>query len=415
MNHDLHVGRAADQAARHGYGKLIAFLAARSGDIAGAEDALAEAFAAALLDWEGRGIPSNPEAWLLTTARRKLIDAARRKQNGTAATEQLRVLNSAFATANDPMAIPDRRLALMFTCAHPAIAAEVRAPLMLQGVLGLDAKTIGSAFLVSPDAMGKRLSRAKTKIRHAGVPFQIPGRDALAERLGAVLDAVYAAYGEGWGDPTDADKVRRDLSDEALFLAGLVCELAPEEPEALGLLALMLYAHARRHARRAPDGRYVPLAEQSPILWDSAMIGQAETLLLRAKGQGQIGRYQLEAALQSAHVHRCRTGHDNWAEVVQLYDALTSLSPSPVVAINRAVAVAEAQGAVAGLAALPQIDDDVRLADYQPYWAARAQLMARTGDHAGARQAYNLAIGLERDAAVRAFLQERLARVTDDG
>ena len=413
MNYEAEARRAADQAARHGYGKLIAFLAARSGDIAGAEDALAEAFAAALLDWPGKGIPSNPEAWLLTTARRKLIDAARRKLSGTAATEQLRVLNSAFVTTTDPMAIPDRRLALMFTCAHPAIAADVRAPLMLQGVLGLDAKTIGSAFLVSPEAMGKRLGRAKAKIRHAGVPFQIPGREALAERLGAVLDAVYAAYGEGWSDPTAADGVRRGLADEALFLAGLVCELAPEEPEALGLLALMLYAHARRHARRAPDGRYVPLAEQSPVLWDSAMIGQAETLLLRAKGLGRIGRYQLEAALQSAHVHRCRNGHNNWAEIVQLYDGLASLSPSPVVAINRAVAVAEAQGAAEGLAALPLIEADPRLADYQPYWAARAQLLTRTGDHASARLAYGLAIGLERDAAVRAFLQERLARETD--
>jgi RNA polymerase sigma-70 factor (ECF subfamily) len=295
----------------------------------------------------------------------------------------------------------------MFACAHPAIDAGIRAPLILQVVLGLDAKTIASAFLTSPEAMGKRLVRAKDKIRQAGIPFSIPEREELPGRLDTVLEAIYAAFTEGWTDPGGTDVVRRDLTEEAMFLARLVTELLPEEPEALGLLALMLHAEARRGARREANGEYVPLAEQDPALWNSQMIDEAEGLLLRASAPGSIGRYQVEGALQSAHVHRCRTGHPNWAEVVQLYDALLALVGSPVVAINRALAIAEVQGASAGLDAMPEAAADVRLAEYQPYWAARAELLARTGAHGEARQAYEIAIGLERDASVRRFLQQR--------
>ncbi len=240
--------------------------------------------------------------------------------------------------------IPDRRLALMFACAHPAIEAGIRAPLILQVVLGLDAATIASAFLISPATMGQRLVRAKTKIRQAGIPFSVPEREELSARLDTVLAAIYAAFAEGWTDPGGTDLARRDLTEEALFLARLVTELLPEEPEALGLLALMLHAEARRRARRSPDGEYVPLAQQDSELWDARMIGEAETLLRRASDLGSIGRYQLEAALQSAHVYRCRTGQANWAEVVQLYDALLVIAGSPVVAINRALALAELHG-----------------------------------------------------------------------
>jgi RNA polymerase sigma-70 factor (ECF subfamily) len=295
----------------------------------------------------------------------------------------------------------------MFACAHPAIEAGVRAPLMLQVIVGLDAKTIASAFLVSPAAMGKRLVRAKSKIREAGVPFRIPEREELPGRLDAVLDAIYAAFSEGWTDPGGTDLARRDLIEEALFLARLVAELLPEAPEALGLLALMLHAEARRRGRRNADGEYVPLADQDSSLWDWGMIGEAEALLRRASTLGSIGRYQLEAALQSAHVHRHRTGRANWAEVVQLYDALSALTGSPVVAINRALAIAESQGASRGLEAMPEAAADVRLAEYQPYWATRAELLARTGAHGEARRAYEIAIGLERDPAVRRFLQRR--------
>jgi len=298
----------------------------------------------------------------------------------------------------------------MFACAHPSIDAGIRAPLILQVVLGLDAKAIASTFLTSPAAMSKRLVRAKEKLRQAGIPFRVPEREELPARVEIVLDAIYAAFTEGWTDPGGTDIARRDLTEEALFLARLVTALLPHEAEAMGLLALMLHAEARRLARRQPDGEYVPLAEQDSGSWDQKMIAEAESLLLRASALGSIGRYQLEAAVQSAHVHRCRTGRANWAEVVQIYDALFALAGSPVVAINRALAIAELQGARAGLQAMPDVAADARLADYQPYWAARAELLAKTGAHSEARKAYQIAIGLERDPAVRRFLQHRKQR-----
>jgi RNA polymerase sigma-70 factor (ECF subfamily) len=222
-----------------------------------------------------------------------------------------------------------------------------------------------------------------------------------------VLDAIYAAFAEGWIDAGGTEIARRDLAEEAIFLGRLVAELLPADPEALGLLALMLHAEARRPARRNPQGDYVPLRYQDPELWDSQMIDEAEVLLLRASTSGFIGRYQLEAALQSAHVHRRRTGVANWAALVKLYDALLALSGSPVVAINRAVAIAELHGASAGLEAMQELAGDIRLNEYQPYWAARAELLAKAGAQAEARHAYEIAIGLERDPAVRRFLQER--------
>jgi predicted RNA polymerase sigma factor len=229
-----------------------------------------------------------------------------------------------------------------------------------------------------------------------------------------VLDAIYAAFAEGWSDAGGTDVARRDLTEEAIFLARLVSELMPDEPEALGLLGLMLHAEARRGARRNADGDYVPLAEQNPASWNLQMIDEAEALLRRASTLGTIGRFQLEGALQSAHVHRCRTGQRNWAEVVQLYDALCALAGSPVVAINRALAIAEVQGAAAAFAALPEVAADVWLAEYQPYWAVRAELLAKAGAEGEARRAYDIAIGLERDAAVRRFLQRRQAALPTD-
>ena len=403
------VRSTADLVARRSYGKLIAFLVARTRDLAAAEDALSEAFAQALKEWPRTGCPENPEAWLMTVARRKVIDAFRGRQRGEIASERLLEISDRLQEAEAAHEIPDQRLALMFACAHPAIDATVRAPLVLQVVLGLDARTVASAFLTSPAAMSKRLVRAKEKIREAGIPFRIPGRDELPERLGAVLDAIYAAFTEGWSDPAGGDAMRRDLTEEALFLARVVVDLLPGEPEALGLLALLLYAHSRRQARRAAGGEYVPLAEQDTTLWDSRMIAAADALLERAAPLGAIGRYQLEAALQSAHAFRCRTGRANWAEVVQIYDALYALAGSPVVAVNRALAVAEVEGAQAGLAAMPDAAADPRLAEYQPYWAARAELLARTGAHGEAGRAYEIAIGLERDPAVRRFLERRRA------
>ncbi len=403
------VQAALDTVARRSYGRLVAYLAARTRDVAAAEDAVAEAFASALTDWPRNGCPANPEGWLMTVARRRWIDAARRRNTSDAAVPELQLVAEELAAANAQEEIPDRRLALMFACAHPAIDVEVRAPLMLQTVVGLDAKAIASAFLVSPAAMSKRLVRAKSKIQQAGIPFRIPGRDELAARLDTVLDAIYAAFAEGWTDPGGTDAARRDLTSEAFFLARLTVELLPGEPEPLGLLALMLFAESRRGARRNAEGQYVPLTEQSIALWDAEMIGEAEHLLASANAFGVLGRFQLEAALQSAHVARRRNGRDNWSDVVALYDALHLFAPSPVVAINRALALAEVEGPRAALDAMPKPCDDARLNQYQPYWAARADLLARAGARRKAHEAYELAIGLERDAAVRSFLQQRQA------
>jgi predicted RNA polymerase sigma factor len=411
---DEQARNTADAVARCSYGKLVAFLAARTRDVASVEDALSEAFASALTDWPRNGCPANPEGWLLTAARRKLIDFARRRRTGDLASGELQRLAEeleagAISTTTDTVQIPDQRLALMIACAHPAIDAGVRAPLILQTLLGLDAAMIASAFLTSPAAMGQRLVRAKDKIRQAGIPFRIPEREELPGRLGEVLDAIYAAFSEGWADSGGTDAARRDLAEEALFLGQLITQLLPDEAEALGLVALMLHVEARRPARRNALGEYVPLAEQNMELWNTDMIQTAEGLLLRASALAAIGRYQLEGALQSAHVHRRRTGQANWAAVVQIYDVLLELSGSPVVAINRALALAEVNGATAGLESLEQLTGDARLTEYQPFWAARAELLARTGACADARHAYEVAIGLERDPAVRRFLQQRQA------
>ncbi len=402
----------AEMVARRSYGKLVAFLAARTRNVAAAEDALSEAFAAALADWPANGIPASPEAWLMTAARRRTIDAARRQRSHDAASIDLKTmaeeLQALEAIAGEKL-VPDDRLALMFVCAHPAIDPVVRAPLILQTILGFDAATIASAFLVAPSAMGQRLVRAKTKIKQAGIPFRVPERDELGERLGSVLEAIYAAFAEGWSDPVGTEIRRRNLAEEGIWLGRLVASLLPEEPEALGLLALMLFAEARRGARRNASGDYVPLADQDTTLWDVPLIDEAETLLFRASTKRTIGRYQLEAAIQSAHVVRRVTGRADWAAIARLYDALSAVTGSPVVAINRAVAVAELSGSAAGLAALDALASDARLAEYQPYWAARADLLAQSGLADEADRAYERAIGLESDPAVRRFLQNRRA------
>jgi RNA polymerase sigma-70 factor (ECF subfamily) len=296
----------------------------------------------------------------------------------------------------------------MFACAHPAIDEAIRAPLMLQTILGLDAAAIASAFLVSPAAMGQRLARAKAKIKLAGIPFRIPETDELAERLGAVLEAIYAAFAHGWAEAFADDPRGRNLAEEALWLGRVVVALAPEEPEALGLLALMLYADSRRAARRDSSGSYVPLSEQNPALWGEGAIAEAEAALRIAGAKRRPGRFQLEAAIQSAHAARRQTGATDWPAIATLYEALFALTGSPVVAVNRAVAVANAHGAAAGLRLLESAGAAGRLEGYQSFWAAKADLQARVGD-AGAADSYRRAIGLESDAATRAFLLGRLS------
>ena len=416
---------AAEAVALRSRSKLVAYLASRFGDVAAAEDALSEAFASALSVWPEKGCPDHPEAWLLTAARRKLIDHLRRNRETSSEDEPEHLADAMIAAADD--GFPDRRLALLFACAHPAIDPAIRAPLMLQVVLGLEAAQIASAFLVSPAAMAQRLVRAKAKIREAGIPFRIPEPEELRDRLESVLDSIYAGFAEGWADATGTDPARRELAGEAIFLGRLLTQLLPDEPEAWGLLALMLYAEARRPARRTAEGEFVPLRSQDKTLWDWGMIEEAESALgdaswpmshatsrptshaaSRATSRAiRIGRYQLEAAIQSAHVEGARTGAVAWDAVVTLYDALAQLTSSPVALINRALAVAELEGPHAGLAALETAGVDQRVESYQPYWAARANLLGRTGSPDAARHAYQIAIGLESDPAVREYLLRR--------
>lgn len=397
---------AAEAAARQSYGKLVAFLAARSRDVTGAEDALADAFAAALARWPETGVPARPEAWLLSVARRRAADQHRRRATRQASLPHLRLMSEETEAETVHDDLPDERLGLIFACAHPALDPGVRAPLILQTLLGFDAATIASAFLVSPAAMGQRLVRAKARIRQAGIPFRIPDKAELGERLQAVLEAIYAAFSEGWGDAAGSKSRRRNLASEAIWLGRLVARLMPDEPEALGLLALMLHAEARRGARRDSAGEFVPLSEQDTRLWDAGLAGEADALIIRTGPFAALGRYQIEAAIQSAHAARRFTGCTDWPAIATLHAALLAISASPVAAVNHAVAVAYAGRPAEGLRLLDLIGD-TRLDAYQPYWAARAELLSLTGDAEQAHKAYLVAIGLETDPAVRRFLEKR--------
>jgi predicted RNA polymerase sigma factor len=395
---------AAALAARDAYGRLVAYLAARSRDIAGAEDALGDAFVAALATWPKGGVPDRPEAWLLAAARRRLVDAARHAKVAAAGVATLGILDDAHRAAE--AVFPDERLALLFVCAHPAIDEAARTPLMLQSVLGLDAERIASAFLVAPKTMGQRLVRVKAKIRDAGIRFEIPDPRELPRRLSSVLDAIYAAYGSGWEDVAGADPRRRELAEDAIWLGRLVVRQLPGEPEAAGLLALMLHCEARRAARRDATGRYVPLDQQDVALWLRPMIDEAERTLAEAARAGRLGRFQLEAAIQSAHADRAHTGHTDWEGIALLYEGLLRITPTIGARVAHAAALAQARGVGAGLTALDAIAPDVVTA-YQPYWALRAHLLAGLGSVVAATEAYARAIGLSEDPAVREFLAQR--------
>ncbi|MDQ2839712.1 MAG: RNA polymerase subunit sigma-70 [Acidobacteriota bacterium] len=396
--------RTVERVAHDSYGRLLAFLAARSRDLAAAEDALADSFQAALESWPRKGVPEKPEAWLLITARRRLIDAARHAQVQAAALPALlAAADAAQETVDKNVVFPDERLKLLFICAHPAIDASVRTPLMLQIVLGLDAARIASAFLVQPSAMGQRLCRAKAKIRDAGIRFELPEANELPARLGSVLQAVYAAYGSGWEDLAGADPRRKGLALEAIDLGRLLLRLLPAEPEVQGLLALMLYCEARREARRTATGEYVPLSEQDVTLWSRAMIAEADWLLRAAGEASRLGRFQLEAAIQSVHTQRAITGETDWAAIAVMYEALALIAPTIGALIGRAAAVGEAHGARAGWTQLQAIPSET-VKSYQPYWALAAHLLKGMGRCGEANTAYDRAIGLCEDGAVRDFL-----------
>lgn len=391
-------------AARRSYGRLVAYLASRMQDLAGAEDALADAFERALRTWPQDGVPLNPDAWLLTTARRRLVDEARHAKVQREA-EPLLDLMMTHDEQDLADSFPDERLKLLFICAHPAIDAGVRTPLMLQAVLGLDAATIASAFLVAPATMGQRLVRAKTKISAARIAFELPRESERPERLEAVLDAIYAVYGTGW-DATGAQGRHAGLAREAIELARVLAMLMPDQPEALGLLSLMLYCESRRDARRDAQGCYVPLGEQDVTRWAHPLIAEAGGLLQRAGSMARPGRFQLEAAIQSVHAQRAQTGQTRWDAISQLYGALIALAPTVGAKVGEAAARGEWQSPAAGLACLDAMDAD-EAQRYQPWWAVRAHLLARLGQRADAELAYERAIGLAEDAEVRSFLAGR--------
>lgn len=402
----MNASKVAERVARESYGRLLAVLAARTRDVAAAEDALAEALAAALTAWPRAGVPDNPEAWLFAVARRKLTDAARRAKTASDGEAQIVLGIEEFEAEMAADIVPDRRLGLMFACAHPDIDANVRTPLMLQAVLGFSAERIATAFMIEPKTMGQRLVRAKQKIRAAGIGFEVPEPSQWRARFVAVLDAIYAAYTVGWSDPLGADPERCGLTEEAVWLARVLAAQTPHEPEPLGLLALMLHLEARRPARRDGEGRYVPLDEQDVTLWRVELIAEAEAALRAASAMERSGRYQLEAAIQSAHVARAWRGEADWDAIVLLYAALAELTGSPVARLNAAAALARRDGAEAGLAAIEALNAPM-LKSYQPYWALRADLLARLGCTEAARAAYDEAIARERDGAVIRFLSER--------
>ncbi len=395
--------------AREGYGRLLAILASRTRDLAAAEDALAEALASALSQWPRTGVPANPEGWLVAVARRRQADAWRRAGTRAAARDHLGMIAEERAEEGEAMHLPDRRLALMLACTAPGIDPAARTPLMLQVVLGLTAAEIAGAYLVSPAAMGQRLARAKARLREAGLPFEVPEGEDLARRIPEVLDAVYAAYALGW-DATPGpgtDRTPGALAAEAVWLGRVALTVLPGDPEAQGMVALMLFAEARRPARRSLGGAYIPLDEQDTALWDRGMLGEAEVLLGAASRSGATGRFQIEAAIQSAHVVRRLYGLDTWPDILALYDVLLALHPGPVVALNRAVALARVAGPDAALAELAPLGEDRRMAGYQPYWATRAQLLAEAGSPEEAAEAFRIAAGLAADPAVRAWLMDR--------
>ena len=405
--------RSAGVAARDSYGRLLALLAASTSDLAGAEDALADAFERALRTWPSQGVPSHPDAWLLTVARNRLRDQWKSAQVRRAVPLDAGCDALAHVDDIDVDAIPDRRLELMLVCAHPAIERAVRTPLMLNTVLGFTAEQVGRAFSVPPSTMATRLVRAKKRIKVAGIPFRVPARADLPARMASVLEAVYGAYVIDWATGPQARRLPSEalpseaLPSEALHLAEVLATLVPGDPEVRGLAALIELSAARAPARVDAGGRFVPLADQDPSLWDPDLISRAHEHLRAAHARGQLGRFQLEAAIQAVHCARGRDGTTDWPALLTLHRILHSVAPSLGSSAALAAVTAEVDGPVAGLATLDALlaeaGPSARL--FQPAKATRAHLLDRLGRQQEAVAAYDSAISLTQDPAERQYLE----------
>ncbi|MET9270447.1 RNA polymerase sigma factor [Kribbella sp. NPDC003557] len=395
-------------------GRLLAALARRFGDLDLAEEVTSEAIEAALTRWPVDGVPPNPGGWLMTTARRKAVDRLRRDQVYAAklAILQVEADRAAPQAAGDDL--PDERLQLFFTCAHPALAPEDRGALTLRCLAGLTTPEVARAFLVPTATMAKRIVRAKKKIREARIPFRVPGPDELPERLPGVLQVIYSVFTEGYAASAGPYLQRLDLAEEAIRLARIVHRLLPDAREVTGLLALMLLIHARRDARTGPDGRIVLLEDQDRGLWDHDVIAEGRDLAVVALTGGPPGPYAVQAAVNALHDEAADFAGTDWPQIVQLYDVLLELDPSPVVALNRAAAIALRDGPAAGLELLDELADEPRLQDYHPYALARADLLHRLGRVPEASAAYQHALTLAGSEPEREHVRRRLAQLEPD-
>jgi RNA polymerase sigma-70 factor (ECF subfamily) len=407
------IGAVVDGVYRAESRRVLATLIRLLGDFDIAEEALHDAFIAAVEQWPGEGVPRNPRAWLVSTGRFKAIDRIRRRSKFDVSLEDVAEQIEAIPApeiANEHEHVEDDRLRLIFTCCHPALAPDAQVALTLREVCDLTTEEIARAHLTAPATVAQRIVRAKAKIRDARVPYEVPGRSELSERLDGVLRVVYLVFNEGYLASSGEALTRHSLTAEAIRLGRLLAELLPE-PEAVGLLALMLLHESRRAARASPSGEIVLLAEQDRSLWNRAQIGEAIALVEAALGSRRFGSYTLQAAIAAVHAEAPTGEATDWAQIVGLYDALLRADPSPVVELNRAVALAMRDGPAAGLAAIDAILGRGELADYHLAHSARADLCRRLGDRIEARRSYTKALELARQAAERRFLERRLAEL----